>query len=45
MKAFHRLSSGIDTEKYHKYEALIAETKKDKAIEAFQYYGHLWNII
>ena len=45
MKAFQQLPSDIDTEKYHMYAAKIAETGKEKAIEAFQYYGHLWNVI
>lgn len=45
MKALRKLSSGIDVDKYHMYETKIAESGKEKAIETFQYYGHLWNVL
>jgi len=44
MKWFHTLSTGIDKEQYILYKKKISETGKEKAIEAFNYYGHLWNI-
>lgn len=45
MKYLRSIPSGIDTEKYHAYEEKIKETGKEKAIEAFRYYGYLWNVL
>lgn len=45
MKLFRQIPSDVDIEHYHMYAAIIAETGKENAIEAFRYYGYLWNIL
>lgn len=45
MKLFYQLPPDIDVEKYHYYKEKIIASGKTKAVEAFQYYGRLWNVI
>ena len=39
-----KLPATVDAEKYQAYKASIAETGSRQAVDAFQYYGYLWNI-
>ena len=45
IKILYSLPSDISREKYHFYEEQIAQSNSKYAINAFQYYGFLWNIL
>ena len=44
MELLKKLPATVDAEKYQAYKASIAETGSRQAVDAFQYYGYLWNI-
>lgn len=45
MQLIKTLPTGINTEQYHRLLDEIKSTEKQDAVVAFQYYGHLWNVI
>lgn len=44
MELFKTLPAGVDQELYHTYVERIKATGSEQALEAFLYYGALWNI-